>query len=284
MSAPAERTLRVDPFHTWWQRRARVITLRNDPTDVRAVFRFVRWLPNAQVAVEPADHAAVDRGIAGPSIRDHDQLGELREYTSPWGRIEVSSRGNVIRMRSSLEPKGPAHVDLGRAGEVAADFVEAVVEDAATRNFEAEASGHAGDLYEFRWVERPRPGQHAIFPNDVTVRVFPQTGEVATFFATDVRSYRTTPPLVDRARLLRLVAELLEGHPHEVRRSVLVEDSINGGMDTRTVYRVDLVMTADGRVLNVVLDADSGACLNAPRMQRLHPRAAASSRSTSEPA
>lgn len=242
----------------------RVITLRNDPTDVRAVLHFVRRLPSFGSPAEPPDHAAIDRGLTGPVIRDHDQLGELREYASRWGRLEVSPRGNVVRMVATHEPNGRPHIDLGRASEIAADFVEGVVEDAGQRNFKAEASGDGGGVFEFRWVEQPRPGQHSIFPNDVTVRIFPQTGQIASFFATDVRAYRTVPPGVDHARLAQILDDALEQRPHEIRRLTLVEDAINGGMDTRTVYRVAVALTPGGTVLHTVVDADSGACLVKP--------------------
>ena len=211
------------------------------------------------------DHASVDRGIAGPTIRDHDQLGELREYTSPWGRIEVSSRGNVVRMVSTLEPQGPGRVAIDRAGEIAAEFMNRVIEDATDRNFEVEAAGDGGGVFEFRWVERPRPGQHAIFPNDVTVRLFPQTGQLASFFATDVRAYRTTAPHVSETDLPSVLHGLLEGRAHRIVRTALLEDPISGGMDTRTVYRIAVATRDDKRVTNMVVDADSGACIVPPR-------------------
>ncbi|MEE9382782.1 MAG: hypothetical protein V3V08_05140 [Nannocystaceae bacterium] len=244
-----------------------MITLRNDPTDVRAVLRFVRELPTAGGGRAAVDHETVDRSLSGPQMRDHYQLGELRAYACAWGDIEVSSRGNVVRMIADLNTTGAVRLDLADAGERAAKLLNKLVEDSPARNLAAEAGGLGGGAYEFRWLERPRPGQYSIYPNDITIRLSPTTGEVVSFFATDIRAYRNTAPGLHERDVAGVIATALPDLEHHIRQLCLVEDPIRGGMETRTVYQAAVARARRGEpkrwdTVHLLIDADSGALID----------------------
>lgn len=162
--------------------------------------------------------------------------GPLRELVLDGFSLAIAPDGTVVEYEASDGPFRVRTLDAGGRPRTAADMAEEV--EARTRFREEELRARAEafvaerypgwaerrfTLVESRritrspvehvlvYVEEPRDGQLAVYPDLVRVVLNPETGEVTTYMATNVRASVDAPPPLAEADARRRAAEARPG-------------------------------------------------------------------------
>ncbi len=225
-----------------------------------------------------AELAPLAAGMAAAKERDVEeaQYGLVAHFDLDAAYIEVAPRMGAVTLfrRKDLGALAPLPAAL-KAAELVARcdaFARRHVRDFEKRNFipqpeiAIEDTGHVG----CSWDEDPMDGEVAIAANFVSVFMDPRTGVVSEFCCMDFPFRRVKPVKLDEAAAVEKARAAVPRKANPLRIA-LIEEPVDGGRKSRTLYEVDLAEPAgdesEGAEWMVEIDADTGEMVRADMME-----------------